>query len=212
VPLTGVGVQVPPRTLLEGTTGNRRSHLGDLVTSERSTLELQRSIVTGVFHDGNITRHPESHFLDLVVNGQSLRAVTAAGDELVTELNRPWLPGVPDSIERFLGRRPGEFLAPGRIPLLVCPVDGDLGCGQLTTALDVRGAEVTWSDFRWEDGIVASRPVEHLDQPITFGRAQYEAAFDDAYERVAAFFYDELAHHGRRFLWPWQWGWKLPRD
>lgn len=34
--------------------------------------------------------------------------------------------------------------APGRVPLLVCSVDGDIGCGQLTTALDVGAAEVTW--------------------------------------------------------------------
>jgi hypothetical protein len=22
--------------------------------------------------------------------------------------------------------------------------------------------------------------------------------------------YDELAHRGKRFLWPWEWGWRLP--
>lgn len=52
--------------------------------------------------------------------------------------------------------------------------------------------------------------MEHLNAPISFGRAGYEAAFADAHERVADFPYDELAHHGRRFLWPWQWDWKLP--
>lgn len=179
---------------------------------ERATLRLEPDNVTRVFLDGNITRHPESRFLDLVVDGRSLRDIVGEpAQDLVTELNRPWLPGVPDAVATFLGRRPGEFLAPGRIPLLVCAVDGDLGCGALTTALDVGAAEVTWSDFLWEDGIFDPRPVEHLDRPVTFGRANYEAAFADAYERVAAFPYDELAHHGRRFLWPWQWGWKLPR-
>jgi hypothetical protein len=182
------------------------------VTQERATLRLEPAVVTHLLQDGNITCYPESHFLDLVINGRSLRAVTATpGPELVTELNRPWLPRVPDAVTTFLGRRPGEFLAPGRIPLLVCAVDGDLGCGALTAALDVGAAEVTWSDFLWEVGIVEPRPVEHLDQPVTFDRAHYEAAFADAYERVAAFPYDELAHRGRRFLWPWQWGWKLPR-
>jgi hypothetical protein len=182
------------------------------VTQKRATLRLEPAVVTGVLQHSNITRHSESHFLDLVVNGQSLRAVSATpGPDLVTELNRPWLPGVPDAVERFLGGRPGGFLAPGRIPLLVCAVDGDLGCGQLTTALDVGAAEVTWSDFLWEDDIFEPRPVEHLDRPVIFDRAHYEAAFAGAYERVAAFPYDELAHRGRRFLWPWQWGWKLPR-
>ena len=32
-----------------------------------------------------------------------------------------------------------------------------------------------------------------------------------AYERIAAMPYDELDHRGRRFLWPWQWGWRMPK-
>ena len=57
----------------------------------------------------------------------------------------------------------------------------------------------------------APRLVEHLPERLTFDRSGYEAVFADAYEQVAAFAYDELAHHGRRFLWPWQWGWRVPR-
>ncbi|GLW30297.1 hypothetical protein [Actinoplanes regularis] len=102
------------------------------------------------------------------------------------------------------------MLAPGRVALLVCPQCPDLGCGQLTTALDLGTTEVTWSDFRWENGFTEPSPVEHLTAPITFDRAGYEAVFADACERVAEFPYDELAHHGRRFRWPWQWGWRLP--
>lgn len=183
-----------------------------LVTLECTTLRLEAAVVTRASDDGNITRHPESHFLDLMVNGRSLRS--AAGEparDLVTELNRPWLPGVPEAVDRLLGRRSSEDLAAGRVALLVCPVDGDLGCGQLTAALEVRDREVSWSDLRWEDGIFDPRSVEHLHQPVVFDRAEYEAAFAGAYERVAAFPYDKLAHHGRRFLWPWQWGWRLPR-
>lgn len=182
------------------------------MTSEPAALQLDAAVVTGVLHDGNITRYPESHFLDVVINGRSLRSVVRTPEpDLVTELNRPWLPSVPDAANRLLGRRPSEDLAAGRVALLVCGSCGDLGCGQLTAALDVGDAQVSWSDFLWEDGIFEPRSVEHLDERLTFDRARYEAAFADAYERVAAFPYDELAHHGRRFLWPWQWGWKLPR-
>ncbi len=182
------------------------------MTSGRAALQLDAAVVTGVLHDGNITRYPESHSLDVVINGRSLRSVVRTpGPGLVTELNRPWLPSVPDAVNGLLGRRPSEDLAAGRVALLVCGSCGDLGCGQLTAALDVGDAQVSWSDFLWEDGIFEPRSVEHLDERLTFDRARYEAAFADAYERVAAFPYDELAHHGRRFLWPWQWGWKLPR-
>jgi hypothetical protein len=183
-----------------------------VVSSELATLLLDPAVVTGVLHDGNITRHPESHFLDFVVNGRSPRsAAWTPGPDLVTELNRAWLPSVPDAVDRLLGRRPSEDLAPGRVALLVCSVCGDLGCGQLTAALEIRDAEICWSDFRWEDGMSEPRPAEQLTQRLTFDRNSYEAAFADAYEQVAAFPYDELAHHGRRFLWPWQWGWKIPR-
>ena len=116
------------------------------------------------------------------------------------------------AVDRLLGRRPGEGLSPGRIALLVYAADGDLGCGQLTVALDVSAAAVTWSDFRWEDGFFEPTPVQHLSAPIRFGRTQYIAALADAYQRVAEFAYDEVAHSGRRFRWPWQWGWRLPED
>ena len=81
--------------------------------------------------DGNITRHPETHFLDFVVDGRSIREMVDGGPGHVTELCRPWLHAVPDSVDRLLGR---------------------------------------------------------LGMP-----------------------YDELEHQGRRFLWPWQWGWRMPK-
>ena len=141
--------------------------------SELATLRLEPAVVTGTFLDGNVTRHPESHFLDLVVDGRSLRSVAAQPD-LVSELNRPWLAGVPDAVQRLQGQQPSDDLPPGRVALLVCAVDGDLGCGQLTTALTVGDAVVTWTDFRWEDGIHASSPVPRLPDRLTFDRARYE--------------------------------------
>lgn len=68
------------------------------VTQEVTELRLVPAVVTSSFLDGSVTRRPESHFLDLVVDGQSLRLMTATpGPELVTELNRPWLSGVPEA-------------------------------------------------------------------------------------------------------------------
>lgn len=183
------------------------------MTSDDSTLRLEHAVESWAFEDGNITRHPEAHFLDLIVGGESIRSIAGpASSDMVTELNRPWLPNVGPAIERLLGRRPSADLAPGRIALLVCMVEGDLGCGQLTAKLDVGAEKIAWSNFQWEDGRWEPRPVNGLQGPLIFDRAAYEREFSDAYERVAAFDYDELAHHGRRFLWPWQWGWKLPRE
>lgn len=103
-----------------------------------------------MFLDGNITRHPESHFLGLLVDDRPLRLLVGEpAHDLVTELNRPWLPEVRQAVDRLLGRCPGEVLTPGRVVLLVCAEDGNFGFGQLTIALDVSADEVTWSDFRW---------------------------------------------------------------
>ncbi|MEO6472463.1 MAG: hypothetical protein ABIR57_10985 [Aeromicrobium sp.] len=178
-----------------------------------ATLRLDHAVESWVFEDGNIDRYPEAHFLDLIVGGVSIRSLVGpTASDMVTELNRPWLPDVNNAIDRLLGRLPSEDLAPGRVALLVCAIEGDLGCGQLTTRLDVGVEKISWSKFQWEDGIWDPRPVDGLEDPLLFDRIEYERAFIDAYERVAAFGYDELAHHGRRFLWPWQWGWKLPRE
>jgi len=38
----------------------------------------------------------------------------------------------------------------------------------------------------------------------------FERVFSSAPERLSGMPYDELAHRGRGFLWPWQWGWRLP--
>lgn len=176
------------------------------------SLRLDVAVATCVLEDGDVVRHPESHFLDLVVADRSLRERAAGGGDMVTELNRPWVDLVPAAVDRLLGRRPAEDLAAGRVALLVCAVDGDPGCGRLTAALDVGDGTVSWSGFRWEDGRSAARPVDGLDEPLVFDRRQYEAAFAGAVAEVAALPHDELSHTGRRFRWPWQWGWTLARS
>jgi len=84
---------------------------------------LVRAIIP---YDGSITRYPESHYVDFVVDGRSLRGILPDAAELVTPLNRPWLPTVPDAIEGLQGQRHTEGLAGERTTLLVCG-----GCGGL---------------------------------------------------------------------------------
>src|SRR6476619_5862053 len=62
-------------------------------------------------YDGSVTRAPESHYVDFVVDGRSLRGILPDAAELVTPLNRPWLPPVPDAIEGLQGQRHTEGLA-----------------------------------------------------------------------------------------------------
>ena len=104
--------------------------------SERE-LALVAAVEVHTFLDGNITRHPETHFLDFVVDGRSVREMVDGARCHVTELCRPWLHAVD--------------------------------------------------------------------------RAGYEAMLRSAFERVSTMPYDELEHRGRGFLWPWQWGWRMPK-
>ncbi|HEX5994690.1 MAG TPA: hypothetical protein VFY84_06075 [Jiangellales bacterium] len=180
----------------------------------RNHLALADRVYSRTWQDGKYLRRPESHYLDFVVDGAPLRDRFPDSGDLVTELNRAWLPGVGEAVEVLLGRKPHPRLGPDRVPLLVCGVCGSLDCGVLTARLTVTEAEVRWSEWRWvsyesesdTDTTVVAGGVE----PFTFDRTSYDAALNQSVDRLADMPYDELAHIGKRFLWPWEWGWRLP--
>lgn len=182
------------------------------MTSEVSALTLERAVLRRTLVDGNVMRYPESHYLDFVIDGQSLSARIPLGRGLATPLNRAWLPTVGVAVEELLGTRPVGVLDPGRVMLYVCGECRDLGCGSVTASLTVKGDTVTWSDFAWDNGYEPTDPITDAPGAITFAQAGYIDTLRGAEERVAAFPFDQLAHEGRRFLWPWQWGWRLPKD
>jgi hypothetical protein len=186
---------------------------GNVASDDRDELALAPALAVWTVVDGNITRYPESHYLDFVINGQSLSSIAAdAGlGELVTPFNRPWLESVPTDIDRFLGRQIHPELAASRIAILVCAVCGDLGCGAVTAHLAVTDTTVIWSEWAIEDARTQAQPVNAFGPPAVFDRSRYEAGLATTYAQLAELPYDELAHRGRRFLWPWQWGWRLPR-
>jgi len=103
--------------------------------------------------DGNIKRHPETHFLDFVVDGRSIREMVDGGPGHVTVLCRPWLHAVPESVDRLLGRLGTDGLPENRVAILVCGVCGDLGCDAVTARLNVSQDQVSWSEFLWEGGV-----------------------------------------------------------
>jgi len=178
------------------------------MTSEPATLRLEPAVHTHNVLDGRVRRHPQSHFLDFLVDGVSLLS-TAHEQDLVTDLNRDWVPeAVAPAVETLLGRRTSPGLDGGRVPLLVCGSCGDLACGALTAKLDVGTNGVTWSEFRWENGYQDPEPIDSLRAPITFDRAQYEAELADAARRVAALpesepRFLERPRRDRRRRWRW---------
>lgn len=80
-----------------------------------ATLRLEPASITNVYQDCNVTRYPESHFLDWVVDGKPMRSAIIGADDMVTELNRPWLAHVAESVEVFLGCADSDGLPPGRV-------------------------------------------------------------------------------------------------
>ena len=79
--------------------------------------------------------------------------------------------GAPDDVSVF---------ADGRVPLLVCPVCADLGCGAVSARLVIGQVVVEWRDLGWQvPGDRADEGVE--DVPFTppvhlvFARDAYEA-------------------------------------
>ncbi len=177
-----------------------------------STLALEESVLQRTHFDGNLIRHPQEFFLDFVVDGESLMESLEAAGTLVTPLHRAWLPTVPDALDELRGRRPSPGLADHRVALLVCGECGDLACGAITVSLSMSAEWVTWTDFLWEDGCrPPSATTLAAAQGFVFERAAYDTTLSEAYHRVAALPYEEPPHPDRKSLWPWQWGWRLPK-
>lgn len=161
---------------------------------QTSTFALEYALHRRTVFVGNGTRHPESPFLNFVLDGEPLTARIPEWGDSVTPLNRAWLPAVPRAIDELLGRRPSPGLAASRVALLVCGECGDLGCGAMTASLQVEANSVSWADFLGANGYSEPWPVEGAPEAVTFSRGEYEATLRGAYERLAALPYDETVH------------------
>ena len=177
-----------------------------------SQLVLREGVHQRTWEDGNVVRHPESRHLWFEVDGMDLRDLMPVAQGMLTPLNRAWLDAVPDAVEVLLGNRAEPGLDPGRIPIFVCPVCGDIPCGAVTAMLSVRDDVVAWTQFQLENGYEPAKDVAGAPTELVFDAASYRSAMWGALQRVRAMLFDELEHSGRRFLWPWQWGWRLPKD
>jgi hypothetical protein len=196
-------------------TGSRvaRGEDGTMQGMSHNHLSLVVEVEIHDWEDGKYLRRPESYSLDLVIDGIPLRDRVAGTENMVTDLSRAWLPDVAEAVEVLKGRKAHPYLDAERVALLVCEVCGDLGCGAVTARRSVTDYEVQWTEWRWTD-FTGERPaVSPSGEPVTsfaFDRGEYEAALDESMDRLAGLPYDELAHKGKRFLWPWEWGWRLP--
>ena len=94
---------------------------------------------------GGVSGNPLASFDEFHVNRQALSLFLPVGD---LRGIFSWRGAKEDkrSARQLLGREPSEF-PDGRVPLYVCPLCGDLGCGAISVKVSFQDGCVVWSEF-----------------------------------------------------------------
>jgi hypothetical protein len=118
-------------------------------------------------------------FEDWTIDGDDLRGLLATSPlQEMTPLCEmwPWPKSAVAHLETLLGERAGDF-DDGRVALLRCLIDNDLGCGALSMSLHITDVVVSWNDLGWQVNYEPYDPNEDRLSPprgFTFDRQQYE--------------------------------------
>lgn len=121
-------------------------------------------------------------FQEWAIDGQPLRAlIGATPPQEMTPLSQEdfWPKVAVEHLRQLLGEHPGEF-ADGRIAMLVCPIDADLGCSTISMRLAADEDTVTWGDFGRQVNYEPFDPdgvMPHLR--FRFERSAYEALLQE---------------------------------
>lgn len=117
------------------------------------------------------------------------------GFDFVSVADLVWPEPAVSSLRQLAGaeqRSPDWPLAPGRLPLYVCPMCGDLGCGALTVEVVREVESVIWRDFRIEDGLSHEGGIDLSSfGPISVSAAQYAEALMKPIPHLQALIADE---------------------
>jgi hypothetical protein len=177
----------------------------------RHKLTLQPSLMTmeTYISEDRSWRAPIP-FLEFLVNGESaIEGVLGKGsDKLPTRLQPEWEHfSLDEQINRLLGLGVPEH-EDGRTVMYICRC-GDLDCFGIGARINREGATISWSDWAWKDGFELTDPIEELGT-YTFALSEYEQVLADAARILAAV--PSWEPPQQKMLWPWQWGWSLPKE
>lgn len=122
----------------------------------------------------------EVAFEDWALDGVPLRELAGKG-EPVQEMTRLcleplWLEDATRGLLGLLGRAPADF-DDGRCALLVCPIDGDLGCAAFSAKVVLGDDVVEWRDFGWQTDYEPFDTDSNRDGPpivARFDRGEYD--------------------------------------
>jgi len=121
--------------------------------------------------------HTPRHYLEIVVEGRSLRAILGAeGFDLI----EPFGWGGTEQDDKFASQLllNSEPQWGDRYPLLVCPECADLDCGAITCGITRTGDSIVWSSFALENGIdlPVTEPFAAVG-PLRFHELTYRQVF-----------------------------------
>ena len=135
---------------------------------------------------GHGARRAERHFLDFVVNGQSLWQAVAKRTDTVTVLCAEFTPAeTVKAVNRLLLTEPAQVPNDRRC-IYVCPECGDVGCGAITAAVTKEGDSIVWKEFGHENNY---GPEVHLEKyahvgPFVFDAVEYERTLREGLDRL----------------------------
>jgi hypothetical protein len=142
-----------------------------------STLKLTLLIREGM-QNANGTSKSERHFLDFVVDGESLWEALGKPHDMVSILCAEYS---ADHTEKAVGRlllNERADLPNDRRSFFVCSECGDLGCGAITAVVERKGETITWKTFGYENTYEDKIMLDAYSSvgPFTFTATAYEAA------------------------------------
>jgi len=150
-------------------------------------LKLVPSTRIGVEYAGGASKS-ERHFLDFVINGQSLWEKVGRPRDLVSvicyEYSRE---ETIKAVNRLLLTEKAVIPADRR-SLFICSECGDIGCGAVTAMVVRDGQEIAWKDFGYENDYEEKVLLDDYKQvgPYTFDFAEYETILFEAIESLKA--------------------------
>lgn len=148
-----------------------------------SRLTLNPVIRAGVKYPGGASR-AERHFLDFVVDGQSLWEGVAKRRDMVSVLCAEFsASNTAKSVNRLLLTEDANC-PHDRRSLFVCAECGDLGCGAVTLVVARQSESIVWKDFGFENNYEEIVEVTGYERfgPFTFNAADYETTFRQGLE------------------------------
>lgn len=152
-------------------------------------LGLTAASTTYTDGSGRVSREVAVSFEDWTIDGTPLRTLLgwARPPQEMTPLSSEgfWSTVAVRHLRELLGELPGEF-NDGRVAMLRCPIDGDLGCSALSMRLVLLDEAVIWRDFGWQNNYEPYAPEDDASElRFTFDRRTYESFLHQTLGRYA---------------------------